>query len=926
MSCPVLLLNTYNGVQGILWHLWYTDKDCRKKTPYKRFTGATAEKKNDMEQNKCEGICGKCPYGDNPRKFIPEAVSYDPQSILVLWESPNWESDQAYAFSQRTADYKMFMSTVRKRSKSGIANRMTHDFAVRCFTNKTPAASVINLCRTYTLDLLEEMRPEAVIVVGNAAMRAVTKQTGITKKCHSTLKIALEDGTEIPVIPVLSPAYVLRDRNQQGRFEATIDYAVSVLEGRAVTVEDVWKKANINIAPTSATLKEFYRRAVKGDLVVAVDTETTTLHPWVGTDWRVLSIGVSDGEETLVLPYDFPGEETAKRRQQLTPEQALLLAILRNEKIRKVAHNAKYDMHVIGRRFGVHLAGVVADTLVMHRVLFPMVGGHTLKTIASEMLRVPEYTQELKAYIGEGTNSLRYAKVPYPTLAKYNGMDCYVCVKSYEAMRKKLIKTSMSRKGVGCAELPVAGTLVEAYKNVVQPAFAPLYEMEVNGFYVRKAYAKTVEETLDREQDRCLELCASDPVVQRVYKEKRDDEYEILLRKKNNAILSSAECRKVEAIVFNPNSGKQVAEVVFGNTGYNEQVDHLTAGGDPSTSEEALEAVIRRGSQASDLCRAVLSYRSAGKHRGTFVTGLLDLVADDSRVHTTFHLFGTATGRGSSSDPNLQNIPRDKTYRGLYGCEPGRLLVEADYSQLELRLLAAYSGDPNMVAVYEQGRDLHMETAMAVAGTNDPSMVEKEMRTAAKSVNFGIAYGLTSYGLSAQLTAILGRDVTGDEAQYFIDKFNSLYPGVVDWQVGARLFAQQNGWVSTMFGTHRDLLNAQITPKTHEERMLKEEALRNAINTPVQGTGGLCTMVALAHLRRRWKGTANKIVSYVHDSIIADIPGGNLRNAILDMKDCMSNAPMAYIGRFMRGLKLPVDIKIGRNWGEMMELGKAKKQ
>lgn len=848
-----------------------------------------------------------CPYALNVRKCFPDTTIDLSEKILVLWDSPTVDEERDGQLNLKTDRVKLFLKTVKRFAKKGTEKKLFHDFAIRCCVEGRPAAATINSCREYFEEVMAEQRPKAVILIGDSALRVATKKTGITKQCHKTFNHA----TGVPMTVVLSPNSVLHSKQSEEKFNASVKYAVEAIENTGMTITALAEKVNVSIAPTVQQIKAFADRVKKENSPVAFDTETTTLSPYIGDDWRVLCIGLSDGKTTLNVACDNPGEEEGKR-VPVTPEVQAVLDILTDPEIKKIAHNVKYDLHILSERYSVNVHPIYEDTLILHRVLYTSYGGHDLKNAASEMLGFPDYTVELKQYIGEGSDSGKYARIPYPVLALYCGIDCYATIHVYKKLLKRCLKM-MREMGEKIPELPYDKTLLKSYREIVFPALLPLFNMERSGFKLNKAYVDDLRKRLIKEQEETLQKILSTQQVKRYIVNQRAE----IIKQPATA----ATTRKLKELTFNPASTKQMAEVLFSPQGYNEEPIEKTPGGAPSTSEKVLVALTRKGGMIAEFCDAVIRYRSIGKHLSTFVEGVMKETDKDDVVHSSFNLFSTVTGRGSSSNPNLQNIPRDRAYRDMFCAHTGDVLIEADYRQLELKLLAAYSGDPVMLSVYKEGRDLHTETAMAILGTDDPEDVTSEIRTTAKAVNFGIAYGMTAHGLARQLSDLLERDVSEEDAQPYIDAFYSRYVGVGNWHIKVKRFAEKHGYVTTMFGTRRDIPEAAKTPRSVEQKKGKEEALRHAINTPIQGTGGLCTMVAIADMQRKWQEMPQrKIICYVHDSILISVPVKEASLAIRDLKNSMEKSPLKYIGNYLNGITLDVDIDFGKAWGSLVPL------
>jgi DNA polymerase-1 len=347
---------------------------------------------------------------------------------------------------------------------------------------------------------------------------------------------------------------------------------------------------------------------------------------------------------------------------------------------------------------------------------------------------------------------------------------------------------------------------------------------------------------------------------------------------------------------FNVNSNPQLATVLFeelklpilrrGKTG-------------PSADQEVLEKLAAE----HPLPRAVLDYRGLFKLKGTYLDALPTLVERDGRIHTSFHQATTATGRLSSSDPNLQNVPirsdLGKRVREAFVAEEGSVFISADYSQIELRILAHVSGDEALLGAFERGEDVHTRTAAEVFGV-PAELVTPEMRRAAKAINFGIAYGLSAYGLSQRL------DLPGSEAKAIIDRYFERYQGVRTWLDATIEKARQQGEVQTLFGRRRYV--AEIHSRNPATR---QGAERIAVNMPIQGTAADLIKRAMIEVDRRLRkeGLRAQLLLQVHDELLIEAPEAEAEAAKRILVEAMSGAGELKV-------KLPVEVGVGRSWAE----------
>lgn len=403
----------------------------------------------------------------------------------------------------------------------------------------------------------------------------------------------------------------------------------------------------------------------------------------------------------------------------------------------------------------------------------------------------------------------------------------------------------------------------ELWERVEMPLIFVLADMERHGVLVDVDYLRQLGEEM---------LKASKQVEERIY--------------------------QIAGVRFNVRSPQQLAEVLFGRLKL--PMPKRTPGGKPSTAAPVLEALAKE----HEIARLVLEFRELEKLRSTFIEGLLSAADHQCRVHTTYDQTGTATGRLASSEPNLQNIPArgewGKKIRRAFIAPKGYKLLSADYSQIELRILAHLSGDDALCQAFERGEDIHTQAAVSVFGVK-PEEVTEDMRRKAKVLNFGIAYGISPYGLAQQL----GIEV--EEAQRVIERYFERFPKVRDYIDRAIAFAKQNKYVKTLMNRRRFLPDID-----NPDQRLREAAQRAAINTPVQGTSADIMKAAMVSLWRglRERGYSAKITMQVHDELVLEVA----ENQVLEVAKFVKNRMEGVVQ-----LRVPLvaEVKIGDNWAEM---------
>jgi DNA polymerase-1 len=403
----------------------------------------------------------------------------------------------------------------------------------------------------------------------------------------------------------------------------------------------------------------------------------------------------------------------------------------------------------------------------------------------------------------------------------------------------------------------------ELWEHVEMPLIFVLTDMERHGVLIDVNYLRQLGEEMMR---------ASKQVEERIY--------------------------QIAGVRFNIRSPQQLAEVLFNRLKL--PMPKRTPGGKPSTAAPVLEALAKE----HEIARLVLEFRELEKLRSTFIEGLLSAVDSQNRVHTTYDQTGTATGRLASSEPNLQNIPArgdwGKKIRRAFIAPKGYRLISADYSQIELRILAHLSGDEALCQAFERGEDIHTQAAVSVFGVK-PEEVTEDMRRKAKILNFGVAYGISAYGLAQQL------GIEPEEAQRIIDRYFERFPKVRNYIEQIVEFARQNKFVRTLMNRRRFLPDID-----NPDQRLREAAQRAAINTPVQGTSADIMKAAMVTV---WRGLKERgydahITMQVHDELVLEVIEDQVLEVAKFVKRQMESV-------FRLKVPLVVEIKVGDNWGEM---------
>ena len=581
---------------------------------------------------------------------------------------------------------------------------------------------------------------------------------------------------------------------------------------------------------------------IKAAKLIAFDTETTSLDP-LRAELVGISLAVEPGHAAYIpIAHRYPA---APAQMSLDRVRAALAPVLADPAIAKVAQHGKYDLHVLARH-QFEVAGFTDDTMLESYVLNPTAIRHDMDSLAKRYLGLTPISYSEVA--GKGARQIGFEQVEIERATEYAAEDADVTLQLHQVLRPKLA---------------AAPALERIYAQLEMPLVPVLQRMEAKGVLIDAqalaAQSKSLRATMHGLTQQAYAL-AGHP--------------------------------------FSLDSPKQLQQVLFDELGL---VSSLrTPTGQPSTNEEALEAL--RADHA--LPAVVLEYRSLAKLVGTYTDKLPAMINPDSgRVHTSYHQAVAATGRLSSSDPNLQNIPirteAGRRIRQAFIAAPGYRLVAADYSQIELRIMAHLSGDPGLLAAFTRGEDVHRATAAEVFGVARDA-VSADQRRAAKAINFGLIYGMGAHGLARQLG--IGRG----EAQNYIDTYFQRYPGVRTYMDQTRERVRRDGYVETLFG--RRLYLDDIRAHSQAARAGAERA---AINAPMQGTAADIIKRAMltidAWLREHAIDAA--LVLQVHDELVLEVRAGAVEAVIGGVRERMAAAAELAV-------PLVVDVGCGDNWDQ----------
>ncbi|QBQ64671.1 DNA polymerase I [Actinobacillus indolicus] len=597
--------------------------------------------------------------------------------------------------------------------------------------------------------------------------------------------------------------------------------------------------------------------------LVAVDTETDNLDA-MQANLVGISFGLENGEACYIplahkgkiaqpTQVDLFGESKTEldEIEALLPNQlnkadclAQLKPILENLNIRKIGQNIKYDLTIFARN-GIELQGVAFDTMLQSYTL-DSTGRHNMDDLAERYLG--HQTIPFEELAGKGKNQLTFDQIELDKATEYAGEDAEITMKLHQLLWSELQKTP---------------ELVKLFEQIEMPLVSVLSRVERNGVLIDPA--KLLAHSVEIEQ--------------------RLKELETLVHQEAGE-------------VFNLASTKQLQEILFNKLGL--PILKKTPKGAPSTNEEVLEELAQMGHQVPVL---LMEHRGLSKLKSTYTDKLPQMInAQTGRVHTSYHQAVTATGRLSSSEPNLQNIPirneQGRRIRQAFIARDGYVILAADYSQIELRIMAHLANDANMIKAFAEGKDIHRSTAAEIFGV-PLEAVTSEQRRSAKAINFGLIYGMSEFGLANQL------GISRTDAKKYMELYFQRYPAVQQFMLDIREKAAEKGYVETLFG--RRLYLPEINSSN---QMRRKAAERVAINAPMQGTAADIIKVAMIGIDQAVRNCEDiAMIMQVHDELVFEVKADRVEHYTQLIKAEMEKAIE---------LKVPLiaEVGVGSNWDE----------
>ena len=765
--------------------------------------------------------------------------SGDPSSrVMIIGEAPGEnEAATGRVFSGRAG--KLLDTLLHEAGLDRDAVYVTNVVKCRPPDNRRPDRVEFEACRMYLEREARACNPRWVLLLGNAALQAVARKSGITKQRGVRLKVKDPVWANRQVMATFHPAYILRNPGQHSTLAEDVKRFARMMRGEFQVVPV--KSKYVGNAATVRWLRRQLEQLPPGT-VVSYDVENRG-RPWEG-EWDVVCLGISwDGETTYVVPLSHPQSPFRSKWQNVL---RYLGPALRRADLKLVAQNGKHDNQ--------QLAG--ARVFLEHRFDI-MLAAHLLDENRPKNLGFLSQSV-LGADVYKGMVELKPEKImkePLRRIASYNGNDVGYTHQIYPRLREELIAQPR---------------LTRLFAKLMMPASHVVQQVEAAGMYVdRKRLFHRME----------------------VLRGEIDDRKEVLREHLPHRWQED----------FNFNSTQQLGRWLFSKRGLGLSPLETTASGRPSTREAVLLHY-----HDHPAVQALLEYRTLQlKWMNTYLLPWSTRLDSRSRLHTTYKLYGTVTGRLSG---DLQQVPRDSFIRGVIGAPPGWLFVQADYSQIELRIAAHIAKERRMRRSFLTGQDLHLVTACSLTGKS-PLDVTKEERKRAKAVNFGFLYGMYPKKFQAYAFENYGVEVTISEAELARKQYFTMFHDLEAWHDRQRRVAHNHHRVVSPLGRIRHL--PDILSSDNGVRM---EAERQAINSPVQATASDLMLFSMVQLQPRLDPRSAFIVGTLHDAIFLQVREDRVAEIAPIIKEVMENLPLKKTFGVEIDIPIIVDVEWAQHW------------
>jgi DNA polymerase-1 len=850
--------------------------------------------------------CKDCPiYLAGQYAPVPNRGPKD-ADIVLIGEAPG--RDEARIGAPFVGKSGQLLEDLIARSGLSRQHKLRMTNAVRCRPsdamgqNRTPTTEEVMCCRPHLEAELHQVKPRAIIPLGNIALQSIHKKTRASGITQVRGIPSTNEEFACLEIPTLHPANILRDPGRIPTVEGDFHRVIERLKtGNTVTktaygVIDTWEK----FAKVMAGLRK------RGLFMFDLETAPYMEGESDGFDYHndeILCIAFSwEPHVGVVLPL-FQWPDTEYWGKDKADILLALKSLMEDPTVKKVAHNAMFDCQFLRGRFDIRVQGLVADTMLMHYQLNEN-DNHGLKELAARLTDMGDYDAALGEFLKQYRTRAKkhYGQIPTDMLYAYAAADVDATFRLYNMFK---------------AQLDADPGLKWVQEEILMPLLEVLMDITYEGVAI--------------DEQECINLRGE-------YSGKMT-EIAMRLQQKAGYPIKVTSTDHLRAFLFgyNPKS-LPIESLDF-------QYQAVSALSDkPSTNRSTLEELKEQTrpswtpaqtTERHEVISDILAYRKMSKLTSTYLVGLLRRLGKDGRLHASYKIHGTVTGRLACSNPNLMNIPRAKggvktvfvpDHRERTIFIPGatgrlirvpvtkRKIIEGDFSQAELRVMAKMSDDPTLKQAFNDDIDVHILVASEVFGIPFEDIVDEiertgfsERRNAAKSVNFGLIYGRGVHSLAAAFGWTL------QQAQDFVNKYFNRFVDVDRWMTGQKDFVREKGYVTNWFGAHRRLPNIYSSQKP-----LVSEAERQAINAPIQSTAAYATyiaMIKLWRLAREQELPVYRLLLTVHDSILAEVDA-NFADEWKDIQRSVMEEPFYNYKGDMFDVKMKADVELVDRWGQ----------
>lgn len=791
--------------------------------------------------------CTLCPLHEGAEHVCLMGDGGRKAKIMVVGEAPGAREDESHRAFVGPAG-KVLEEALRS---AGIARKdcyITNVAKCRPPGNRTPTRKEVKTCVATYLELeLEAVEPRYIMPVGNAALQGVLGKSGITKHRGKVIEIG-----SMRVLPTFHPAAVLRNPRYGPEFRRDVQAFGRLVRGESASISPT----RTSLIRTKAQLRALRAKLLEAE-VISFDLETyTDIIPKDRKD----KPGTQEwhGDKSKIVTISFTMEEG---RSYVVPIHHVespwkdpikilrfLKPALERADCKYIAQNGKFDCRWLAAK-GI-FTPLTFDTMLANHILDEN-RPKSLDFMSQVILGADDYNDDL--------DKSRLYYEPLKRVARYNGKDSDYTLRLYYIFRKQLIDQPR---------------LARVFTKLMIPASNTLTKVERVGLWM----------------DRDLW-------------EERFQEAQKKVEKYRKFMLKYVPEEKRATINFN--SHQQVGQWLFGDLEL--PVLEETDGGAPSSKE----SVLLRLGKKHPAAKALILYRQWSKNLSNYFISWRDKADEKSRIHSTYKLFGTVTGRLSSVEPNLQQVPRDTFIRSILGAPPGWRFIEADYSQIELRIAAMLANETRMLAAFARGDDLHLKTAVETTGKL-PEEITKEERKKAKAVNFGFLYGMGYKKFVEYARDNYEVEVSEREAKDVRDRFFESYPRLRPWHDRQRRLAHRYGRVQSPIGRVRHLPDM----RSHDDNV-RAEAERQAINSPVQSLASDVMLLSLVRLDQELRARTARVVGIVHDEGLFEAREDYLEEVVRQIAATMTD--MDYIQKKLGAeitVPIEVEIQVGTHWGK----------